>query len=218
MFTEILESRRFLSVSAVSSAITVERAVIKLDLAEFKADASVGAAKIQVDVAKLKALDLKSDTTLAPLFSTLKVDAKAESTALAADNLAESKAVTADQTAIVAELKLEVKDKKNPTALAADKAAVVTDRIQLQSDEVAGLDSRVTTRTTLDTKVFADLTAISTAANAETGVSEKFTAAVNKFVTDSTALTTKLPTDLSKISTARTQLIADYTTLETTAS
>ena len=66
----------------------------------------------------------------------------------------------------------------NSTALAADHQALLADRVQLQTDEINGLDARIATRQSDYNELSTDLDNIVTAADADTSLSSTQLAAV----------------------------------------
>jgi hypothetical protein len=214
MFFEPLESRALLSASAVNATILADRLQIQNDLIQFKSDCIEYTNTLIADCAALQADDLKQDATLAPLFKTLHTDVANMQTQLKADNLAECSAVLKDQSVIVNEEEQILTDKGNPTKLKADKAALLTDRIQLQTDEITGLNTRLATRQADYTKLFADLSAITTAIGSDSGASAKLKADVTKFTDDRTDALNTIEGDIQKLITDRTKLVTDLTALQ----
>jgi hypothetical protein len=214
MFIESLESRTLFSVSAVNPQIEADRLAVKAALLAFKADCVSYTAKLLADCQALQADDVKQDAVLAPLFKTLRTDVQAMQTQLKSDNLAEAGAVLADQSVIVAEKEQILKDQGNPTALAADRAQLLVDYVQLQNDEITGLNARLATRQGDYDQLSTDLSAIATAVETDPNASPKLQADVTTFVDDRTDALNDLTSDLQAIIVARTQLAADLTALE----
>jgi hypothetical protein len=95
-----------------------------------------------------------------------------------------------------------------PNKHKADKAVLVQDQIQLQNDEIAGLNSRLKTRKDDYTTLFNDLSAIVTALGSDTNASPALQAAVTQFTTDRTNSLNTLATDLQTIINDRTTLVS----------
>jgi hypothetical protein len=209
MFIESLENRTLMSSTAVSSQVTMDRLQIREDLLQFRTDIVAGELTMISDVKALKADDVGQDATLVPLFKTLHSDVKTMQAALLTERLGEKANVLADESAIVTEQIKFIEDKGNPTARAADRAQLLSEHIELQNDEIAGLDARIATRTADETTITNDLNAIATAVDSDSGASAQVMADVNKFTTDRAALLTTLTADLNKIATDRAQLVTD---------
>jgi hypothetical protein len=214
MFTETLESRTLMSASPINTQVAIDRLQVRADLLKFRSDACSDTAVIMTDVTALKADGLKNDTTLVPLFKQLHTDLVQMWTQLRLDRLTEAGNVLKDQSVIVTELIQLLKDKGNPTAITADKAVLLTDRIQLQNDEIAGLNSRLATRQNAYNKIFADLDQITTGVADDTSASPALTAVVQKFAVDRTNCLNTMSADLSKLIADRTQLVADLTAMQ----
>jgi hypothetical protein len=212
---ESLESRTFLSASPVSTQVAIDRLQVRADLLQFRSDAAGGTAKILTDLQKLKADGLRKDPTLAPLFIKFRSDVKSMHQQLFMDRLNESAAVLHDDSVIVKELIQIIKDKGNATALGADHQTLVADRVQLQSDEVAGLNARITTRQNDYNQLSTDLDNIVAAADADTSLTSSDLADVNTFSADRTTLLTTLMSDLQTIEQARTSLSSALAAEET---
>ncbi len=148
-------------------------------------------------------------TTVTPLLTQLKNDAKAMRTALKVDRLTEAANALADESVIALDLKQIILDKGNTSALAADRAKLQADRVKLQSDLIAGLDSRIATRQSYHDTLFNDTQAILAAANTDPNASDKLKADVQTFVTDVDGKLDKMAADLTKLSADRTKLVAD---------
>src|ERR1700733_13305414 len=134
MFTETLESRTFLSISPISTQVAADRLQVRADLLQFRSDVLSNSATILGDVTALKADGLKNDPTFVPLFKQLHTDLQHMWTQLRIDRLTEAGNVLHDQSVIMTELRQILIDHGNPTAVAADKTQLLTDRIQLQND------------------------------------------------------------------------------------
>src|SRR5207302_2604069 len=130
--------------------------------------------------------------------------------------LAEAANALADESAIKLDIRQILRDRGNPTALAADRAKLRTDRIQLQNDLIAGLDQRVATRQQFLTTISDDVDAIVTAANNDASASDALKAAAATFATDRTNCITTFTADLQAISAARAQLVSDLTAAQST--
>ncbi|HEX4124385.1 MAG TPA: hypothetical protein VHY37_06635 [Tepidisphaeraceae bacterium] len=206
MWFESLENRCLLSASPVSTQVKIDRLQVRADLLQFRSDIAGGTATILTDLQKLKSDGLTKDPALAPLFTTFRNDVKSMHKQLRMDNLNESAAVLQDQSVIVKELIQTIKDKHNPTALAADQQALLADRVQLQTDEIDGLDTRITTRQDAYNQLSTDLDNIVAAADADTSLTTTDLADVNTFATDRNALLTTLTADLQTIDQARNAL------------
>ena len=212
---ETLESRTLMSASPLTAAVRADRLQLRADFLHLNADFYADAAKLLTDNRALRADHLSQNTALHPLVATLRADVTTFKFTLKADRLNESSAVLADEAVVVGELKQMFLDRKNPTALAADKTVLITDRAKVQSDMVAGLTQRLTDRQSEAAALFADTSAILTALPTS-GASAKLTADVSLWLGDKGASLTKITADLTKISADRTKLIADLTA-ETTA-
>lgn len=214
MLIESLEGRAMLSVSPFDAAVIADRAKIAAELQKFQSDCSNATATILADANTLASADLKQSKTLAPLFKTLHSDVSAMLAQLKADNLAESAAVTKDESVVDAELQKITADKGNPKALKADYIVLRSDRIQLQNDEVAGLNARLATRQADYGKLFNDLSAIATAVSNDSGDTAQLKADVSKFLSDRTNVLNTLEGDLNALIADRMQLISDLNALQ----
>ena len=214
MFTETLESRTLMSASPINTQIAADRLQVRADLLRFKADALSDTAVIMTDVAALKVDGLKNDATLVPLFKQLHTDLVQMWTQLRIDRLTEAGNVLKDQSVIVTELVHLLKDRGNPTAVTADKAVLLTDRIQLQNDEITGLNTRLTTRQNAYNKIFADLDQITTGVADDNNASPALVAEAQKFAVDRTNCLNTMSADLTKLIADRTQLVTDLTAMQ----
>jgi hypothetical protein len=214
MFFESLESRTFLSASAVDSQVVADRLQIHADLLKFRADVAECQVTLYKDCQTLKKDDVAQDSTLAPLFTTLHTDVRHMRQQLAADLMTEGAAVLKDQRTILRELWQIFRDRKNSTALTADHAQLLADRIQLQDDELAGLNARLQTRENDFTTISNDLNAIVAAVQSDPDATAQVQADVQKFVTDRTNCLNTISADLQMLITDRTQLTTDLTALE----
>jgi len=211
MFLESLESRSMMSASAFSTQVQLDQLHIREALLKFRYDGVTETATLLSDCSALQAADVKKDTILAPLFKALHKEVKSMRHTLELDRLTESSAVLKDEGVVVGELEQYVSDAGNPTARAADRIQLRKDRVQLQTDEIAGLNARLGARESEQAALTADLNAITTALGTDTGASPALVTAVNNFVTDRTASLALFQTDLSAIITARNQLVTDLT-------
>ena len=130
-------------------------------------------------------------------------------TALRIDRLTEAANALADQSVIAGDLKQILLDKGDATALAADRAKLHADRLQLQNDLLAGLDARIATRQSYHDTLFNDTQAILAAANTDPNASDKLKANVQTFVTDVDGKLDKMSADLTKVAADRAKLVAD---------
>jgi hypothetical protein len=215
---ENLESRVLLSSSAAvfNPTIKADRLAVRADLLKFRSDIFASESKLLLDTQALKKNVAKGDTSLVAPFAQLHTDVKATRLALQQDRLAESAATLADESVIKLDLLQILKDRKDATAEAADHAKLMTDRIKLQTDVIAGLDSRIATRQAQLPVISADVDAIVTAANNDPNASPALKSAASVFATDRTARITTLTSDLQTISTARAKLVADLTAAQST--
>jgi len=214
-FVQPLESRTLLSasVSPFNAAIVEDRLQIRLELLQLKADIVAGCTALLTEGATLRADGVGQNATLAPLFATLHTDATTWQLKLASDRLDEASNVVADEQAIVqVQLKM-LADKGNPTAITADKAQIKADRIQMQTDMVAGLNQRITDRQSFQTQLFADCQAITDALGTP-GISTQMAADVTTWVNSRETLLTTITTDLQTLEADRQQLITDLTASE----
>jgi len=215
---ESLESRTLLSASSLvfNPTLKADRLVVRADLLKFRSDIFANEAKLLVDINAIKRNVAKGDTSLNASFAQLHTDAKSMHTALRADRLAESAAALADESVIKKDLVQIIKDRGNATAETADHAKLLADRIQLQNDLIAGLDSRIATRQASETTIADDTQAIVTAANNDPAATDALKAAASKFADDRTTALNTLTADLQTISAARTQLSNDLTAAQST--
>jgi hypothetical protein len=209
MFFEPLENRTLFSVVPHDPQVVADRLHVDAALLKFQADAISCTATLLIDAAAIKAHYTPSELALEPLVKTLGTDVQAMWNQLYADNLSESKAVIKDDSNIVAELEKIVKDHGNVAALKTDHATLLADRVQLEKDEIAGLDARIATRTADYTKIFADITNITTAAGKDKNLTSTQKAEINKFASDGTICLNKMLADLKTIAADRTKLMND---------
>jgi hypothetical protein len=206
---ETLESRTMMSAAPLfDAAVKEDRLQIRIDLLKFNSDAYADSATLLTDNRALKADKLHSNTVLQPLVATLRSDVHSFDLTLKADRLNEASAVLADEAVVVKQLKQIFLDRKDPTALAADKTVLITDRAKLQSDMVAGITQRITDRQSETAQITLDSDAILTALPTS-GASTQLTADVTSWLTDKSTALTRLTTDLTKLSNDRATLIAD---------
>lgn len=217
---EGLESRVFLSVTPApmlfNATVKSDRLMVKADLLKFRSDIFACDAKLLRDRIAIRKDLAKGDTSLDASFLTLQNDIKTMRSALRVDRLTESANALADESAIKLDIRQIIRDRGNATAEVADHAKLLTDRIQLQNDLIAGLDSRIATRQAELPTISNDVDAIVTAANADPNASAALKAAAQTFATDRTTCITTLTADLGVIATARTQLVADLTAAQST--
>ena len=217
-FIESLESRTLLSASSLvfNPTLKADRLVVRADLLKFRSDIFANEAKLLVDLNTIKKNVAKGDTSLDASFAQLHADVKTMHTALRADRLAESAAALADESVIKLDLLQILKDRHNATAETADHAKLLSDRIKLQNDLIAGLDSRIATRQASETTIANDTQAIVTAADNDPAATDALKAAASKFADDRTTCLNTLTADLQTISAARTQLSNDLTAAQST--
>ena len=218
---EEMESRVLLSVAVskpvlFNAAVKADRLEVRADLAQFRADCFSFDAKLLTDTTNIKKDDPAQATTVGPLLQTMKNDIHTMRTTLKEDRLTEGANALADESVIDQELVQLIKDKGNAQAVAADKAALLTDRIQLQTDLVAGLNSRIATRQAAYSTLIADGDAVVAAAETDPNASVKLTADLTKWTTDRSDGMTTLLTDLQSLVNARTQLVEDLTAMQGT--
>jgi hypothetical protein len=213
---EGLESRVFLSATPAAPMlfnprVRADRLAVRAALLKFRSDIFACDAKLLRDTTALKRNIAKGDTSLDASLAQLHTDVQAMRTALRVDRLTEAANALADESAIKLDIRQIIKDRGNVTALPADRAKLMADRIKLQNDLIAGLDSRVATRQAAQTTLSNDVSAIVTAANADPNASAALKTAAQTFSTDKTTCNTTLAADLAGIAAARTQLVADLT-------
>jgi hypothetical protein len=215
MLFESLERRSLMSASPVSAQVAIDRLEVKADLLKFRLDIAAGEAMTLSNIQKLKAAGLKGDATLTPLFTKFHQDVKSMHQQLFSDRLAESENVLSDQIVIVKELVQILKDKGNSSALTTDHTALLADRVQLQNDEITGLNTRIATREADFSELTTDLNNIVIAAKADPSLTAAELIDVNTFASDRATLLTTLMSDLQTIQTARTTLSNALAALET---
>jgi len=207
---ESLESRTLMSATLFDSAVQADRLQIRIDLLKLNGDVYADSAQLLTDNRALKVDHVHQNTVLQPLVAKLRGDVYSFDLTLREDRLNEASNVLADEAVVVGELKQMFADRKNPTALAADKTQMITDRVKLQTDMVAGLTQRLTDRQTGIATIEADGQAILTALPTS-GASAQLTADVTQWIDDKQTAMTKISADLTKLSGDRTKLIADLT-------
>jgi hypothetical protein len=210
---EVLEFRTLMSAAPMlfDAPVKVDRLVIRAELLKFRIDLAVCAAKLKVDGKAMARDGVDQVPMIAPLLATAKADLKSMQTALKVDRLTESANAFADESTIKLDIRQIILDRKNATAETADHAKLRNDRITLQNDLIAGLDSRIATRMTDDTTISTDSTAIVDAVDADTGASADLEADTAKFSAVEVASQTQFATDLANIASARTTLVNDLT-------
>jgi hypothetical protein len=217
MFYEALETRTLMSAdpnTAVNASVMTDRVKIHADLMRFRSDGLAFAADITSDVVSLEADGVQNDTTLMPLFTTLVHDVKSMRSSLKADLMTEASNVAKDEKVILAGVHQFKDDKGHHGEQKTDRSAIITARIQLQNDEVDGLSARVSTRESAYTKIFADFTAIGTAAATDTSASDQLKSDVQTFVTDATNGLNTMDSDLHRLINDRKQLVVDLTAIQ----
>jgi len=214
MFIESLENRTLFTVSPVSSAVATDLTLVHSDLLKFKADCLANTATILADVQALKADDVQKDAVLAPLFQTLHGDLESMWAALKADRLTEKSNVLRDESTIVTDLEQFNADKGNAADLKTDRANLIAAHIQLQNDEIAGLNARLATRQADCTTLFNDMTAITNAIGSDANATAQVKADVGKFVTDRTNCLDTIEGDLQKLIADRSNLVTAMTAMQ----
>lgn len=212
---EPLESRAFLSANAAANAtIVADRLQVRADLLAFRSDLAHFSATVMTDNKALRSDKLSKDTVLEPLFKALRADVRAMQAQLKTDRLNQAANVLKDESDILLIRRQMILDRKNPDALATDKSNLLSTRIQLQTDEIAGLDARISTRRNAYGKITADLAAITSAVAVDTTSSAQLKTDVTTWVADRTNSLSAFPTDLTKIQSDRAKLAADLTALQ----
>jgi hypothetical protein len=166
------------------------------------------------DVAQLKADGAANDPALVHLFQKFHADVKSMWAELKIARLNQSASVSEDQAAIDLELAQVLSDKGNPTAEHADREQLLADRVQLQTDAVAGLNARLSIRETAYGTLFTDLSAITNDLQSDPNITPQLSADVTQFVTDRGDCLTAMAHDIHTVIVARTQLITDLTAME----
>jgi hypothetical protein len=219
LFTEALESRTLFSVSpateALSHAVTLDRAQIQQDLLKFRSDALANFTALQADVNTIKGEHPKNADTVFPLVSKFRTDIGAMWSQLEADRLAERQNVLSDESVIMGDLRKMGLDKGNAAAETADHGKLLTDRIKMQTDMIAGLNSRLTTRSTDYSTLFNDVQAIQAAVSSDPHASPELVSSVQKWSTDRTTCLNTMSGDLQTLVADRTKLVTDLTAMQT---
>jgi len=215
-FIQSFESRLLMSATTAvfSPAVKVDQLQIQADLAKFKADCLQNTATMVGDITAIKADDPGQLKTLTPLVKTFRTDLRTMNLDLAADRASQASAELADESIIYADLAKIIRDRGNATAEATDHSNLLAERIKLQNDAIAGLNTRIATRENAYTTILADGQAIVTAVDSDTNASAKLQAAVQKWFSDKTVCLDTMTTDLSKLVADRTQLVSDLTAME----
>lgn len=208
---ESMESRTLMSAAPTLYSLTVQkdRLVVQSKLLKFQIDELSGAAKLLVDTQNIKKALAKGDTSLVAAFTQYRMDNKALGLALREDRLVESANALADQSIIKLDILQILKDKGNATAETADHSKLANDRVTLQNDLIAGINSRIATRQAAQTTIANDTAAIVTAADNDPNTTVDLQNAVNAFSTDRNAKLATLTSDLAAVEAARTQLMTD---------
>jgi hypothetical protein len=209
---ETLESRTLFSASTVfDPTVKLDRLHVRIDLLKFRADSLAGTATLISDRLNLRHDNVAAATTVTPLIANLKSDAKQMRVALQIDRLNEAANALADESVIVTDLKQIILDRHNPDALVVDRAKLKTDRIHLQSDLIAGLDSRIATRQSYHDTLFNDGKAIVAAVQTDPNASATLKTDVQTWIADADVKLDKMAADLLTLTADRTKLVADLT-------
>lgn len=212
---EELESRVFLSTTPApvlfNNTVKADRLAVKAALLKFRSDIFACDSRLLRDTITIHRALAKGDTSLNAAFLTLHTDVQAMRTALRVDRLTEAANALADESVIKLDIRQIIRDRGNATAETADHTKLRGDRIQLQNDLIAGLDSRVATRQADEMTISAAAAAIVTAAQQDPNGTSALTTAAQTFATDRSTCLTTMSTDLQAIAAARTQLVADLT-------
>ena len=213
LFVEQLESRQLLSASPAVFNLTVrlDRLQVRVDLLKFRADTLSADATLLSDRISLRGDDVAAATTVVPLIAKLHTDVKTMRVQLLSDRLAEASNALRDESVIVGDLRQILLDKGNATALAADHAKLTNDRITLQNDLIAGLNTRIATRQSFYNTLFADGQAIQAAVLTDPNASPKLKADVAKWLIDGGNKLNTMLADLNKLVADRTKLVNDLT-------
>jgi hypothetical protein len=218
---EALESRTLFSASAatavLSTAVQADQLQVKADLLQFRSDVAGNTLTLLKDVAAIKADGVKGDPTLKPLIAKFHKDVQTMSQQLRLDRLAQAQNALADESVLVLDRRRILLDKGNPTALAADQAKRMADRIKLQQDLLAGLNARLTTRQNDSTAIFNDGQAIVAAAQSDSSASPALVADLQKFTADKTVAVNTITGDIQRLIADRTQLVSDLTAMQSAA-
>lgn len=205
---ESLESRQLFSAAPIfDAAVAADRLMVKADLLMFQSHIDSNDAKLLIDAVKVKRNLVKGDTSLVAPFAQLHKDAQAMQTALKEDRLAEAANALADESTIKL-ARLQILKDKGTSAETADHAALMADRVKLQNDLIAGLDSRIATRQADEGTIAVDTLAIVNAADNDSQATTGLKLAAATFAANRVACINTLTTDLGHIASARTALIA----------
>ncbi|HZL36381.1 MAG TPA: hypothetical protein VFC78_13765 [Tepidisphaeraceae bacterium] len=216
--SEALESRTFLSASPASgvlgTAVQADQLQVRQDLLKFKSDAIGCTLTLFSDVNAVRADDLKGAKTLRPLVAKFRHDVGAMRTQLWMDRMTQAQNALADESVIVGIHKKMLLDKGNSTAEAADRSALLAERIKLQTDLVTGLTSRLNTRQNDTNTIFNDGQAIVTAAQSDPNASSQLQSALVKWAGDKGTCMGTMATDIQTLITDRNQLVTDLTAMQ----
>jgi hypothetical protein len=186
-----------------------------MDLLKFKSDALANFTKMLADVKAIKADHVKDATTILPLIAKFRADEEAMCSQLKIDRLSERQNALMDESAIVGELKKIAQDRLNATAEAAEHVQLRADRIQLQTDLIAGLNSRLATRQAGFTTLTADMAQIVTAVLVDPNASPQLVSDIEMAVNDKTNCLNTMMADIQTLIADRTKLAADLTAMQT---
>lgn len=217
---EGLESRTLMSATPApmlfNPVVRADRAVIRADLARFRADIFANGQRLMNDTRAIKKNIAPGDTSLTAPLQTLHTDVQTMRVALLEDRLTEAANALRDESVIKLDILQIIRDRKNATAEVTDHQKLRADRVTLQNDLVAGLDSRIATRQANEATIAADAAAIVTAASTDAMATPALQAAVSKFATDRVAALNALTGDLQAIAAARAKLASDLTSAQST--
>jgi len=208
-FIETLESRQLLSASVFNATVAADRLAVRADLLQFRADFLSADATLLSDRTALKNDNVKAATTVVPLIKKLHTDAKTMGTQLLQDRLTERSNVLKDESVIVGDLVQILKDRGNATAVAADKTKLKADRVALQNDMIAGINTRLATRQAAHDQLVADGAAILTAAQTDPNASAQLKTDLTNWVNSFDSKLNTAQTDLTNLANARTKLAND---------
>ena len=215
---EALEARTLFSGTAasiaLSAAVRADQLQVREDLLQFRSDAVGCTLTLLQDISAIKKDDLHDAKTVLPLVMKFRKDVRAMSMQLRLDRLAERQNALADESVIVGDLRKLLLDRGNPTAHAADRAKLLADRIKLQNDLIAGLNSRLATRQNDYNTIVADGQAVVTVAQSDPNASPQLVADLQKWTSDKTTCMNTITGDLQKLIADRTQLVADLTAMQ----
>lgn len=203
---ETLESRTLMSASVLGATVRMDQLILHADFQKFKADIASAVVTSVSDLRGLKSNGISSVPGIKADVAKLRADVRAMHGQLLIDRLTEASNVLTDEAAIARELVQLIHDKGNATAVAADRATLLADRVKLQTDAINGLNSRIATRQADYNTIVADDATITAAIAADTSASPALVAAANKWAADEQAKLTTLSNDLSQLATDRTNL------------